>query len=454
MYGVNSSVNIPNAYKTYGKNAQAQSPQEQNKTAASTKAMRADEILFTDVYQADKASVDALGLSDDAKNLLLELKEKYKGYDFMVGDYQSGEEASRILNHGKGTVMNVLITPSLLEEMAADESVRAKYENIIASASDQFTAVKSKLNEGGKYYLGSVGLTVNEDGSYEYYAFLKNGLTAEDGQDFLKSDSAEGLANMLNSLAKSAYNKTEEKDKTSETQKTDSEDDDPNKLSDKARDVLNELMDKYRGYDFIVGNWKTDEEASRVLSYGRGRDGNVLISPELLERMAADESVKAEYMGIIENSANSLDKVKNDLSEDGRSIVEKLGLTVGADGTVSYFAKLIDGVTTDDGGSYIKCSIIEDFTKSLETLAKTRQKLLEGRDETEPIRLDTPEEKEEKVEKSVMPPKSFEKYEKEENPYSTEEDYGNLPPESFKKYQEVESAPEKEAAGEAMNFTV
>ena len=144
MYGVNSSVNIPNAYKTYGKNAQAQSPQEQNKTAASTKAMRADEILFTDVYQADKASVDALGLSDDAKNLLLELKEKYKGYDFMVGDYQSGEEASRILNHGKGTVMNVLITPSLLEEMAADESVRAKYENIIASASDQFTAVKSK----------------------------------------------------------------------------------------------------------------------------------------------------------------------------------------------------------------------------------------------------------------------------------------------------------------------
>ena len=605
MYGVNSSVNIPNAYKTYGKNAQAQSPQEQNKTAASTKAMRADEILFTDVYQADKASVDALGLSDDAKNLLLELKEKYKGYDFMVGDYQSGEEASRILNHGKGTVMNVLITPSLLEEMAADESVRAKYENIIASASDQFTAVKSKLNEGGKYYLGSVGLTVNEDGSYEYYAFLKNGLTAEDGQDFLKSDSAEGLANMLN--------KTEEKDKTSETQKTDSEDDDPNKLSDKARDVLNELMDKYRGYDFIVGNWKTDEEASRVLSYGRGRDGNVLISPELLERMAADESVKAqytaiideaakgvgkvreeltekadsavdrigasvandgtvtyfaklvqgltandgssflrasgvteltemlnayaennkisqtekpeetidpnklsegarnvlyelmekykgydfivgswetdeeasrvlsygkgkdgnvlispellermaadesvkaEYMGIIENSANSLDKVKNDLSEDGRSIVEKLGLTVGADGTVSYFAKLIDGVTTDDGGSYIKCSIIEDFTKSLETLAKTRQKLLEGRDETEPIRLDTPEEKEEKVEKSVMPPKSFEKYEKEENPYSTEEDYGNLPPESFKKYQEVESAPEKEAAGEAMNFTV
>lgn len=53
-----------------------------------------------------------------------------------------------------------------------------------------------------------------------------------------------------------------------------------------------------------------------------------------------------------------------------------------------------------------------------------------------------------------MPPKSFEKYEKEENPYSTEEDYGNLPPESFKKYQDVENAAEKEAVGEAMNFTV
>lgn len=449
MYGVNNSVKVPNAYN-YGKNAQAQSPQEQQKTTSPKKAMRADEILFTEVYNADKSSVDALGLSDDAKNLLLELKEKYKGYDFMVGDYETDEQASRILNGGKGTIMNVLITPDLLEEMAADESVRAKYENIIAGASDQFTAVKSKLNEGGKYYLGNLGLTVNEDGTCNYYAFLKNGLTNEDGKNFLKASSAQELADMLNALAEKRAEQTE---KTEEAQKEYGLKEE-SILSDKARQLLSELREKYKGYDFMLADWSTDEEASTLLSAGMGEKGNVLITADLLEKMAADESERAKYEGILDQAAGQMDTVKSQLTEDGRSIVEKLGMTVNSDGSVSFFAKLIDGVTTDDGGSYIKCSIIEDFTKSLNTLAEARKKMLENKEESNPVKLDTPEEKEEKVEKSVMPPKSFEKYEKEENPYSTEEDYGNLPPESFKKYQDVENAAEKEAVGEAMNFTV
>lgn len=449
MYGVNNSVKVPNAYN-YGKNAQAQSPQEQQKTTPPKKAMRADEILFTEVYNADKSSVDALGLSDNAKNLLLELKEKYKGYDFMVGDYETDEQASRILNGGKGTIMNVLITPDLLEEMAADESVRAKYENIIAGASDQFTAVKSKLNEGGKYYLGNLGLTVNEDGTCNYYAFLKNGLTNEDGKNFLKASSAQELADMLNALAEKRAEQTE---KTEEAQKEYGLKEE-SILSDKARQLLSELREKYKGYDFMLADWSTDEEASTLLSAGMGEKGNVLITADLLEKMAADESERAKYEGILDQAAGQMDTVKSQLTEDGRSIVEKLGMTVNSDGSVSFFAKLIDGVTTDDGGSYIKCSIIEDFTKSLNTLAEARKKMLENKEESNPVKLDTPEEKEEKVEKSVMPPKSFEKYEKEENPYSTEEDYGNLPPESFKKYQDVENAAEKEAVGEAMNFTV
>lgn len=307
MYGVNNSVNTSNVYN-YGKNAKAQGPQEQQKSTPPKKAMRADEILFSEVYNADKSSVDALGLSDNAKNLLLELKEKYKGYDFMVGDYETDEQASRILNGGRGTLMNVLITPDLLEEMAADESVKAK------------------------------------------------------------------------------------------------------------------------------------------------------------------------YMGIIDEAAGKFNQAKEQLTEDGRSIVEKLGMTVGADGSVSFFAKLVDGVTADDGGSYIKCSIIEDFTKSLNTLAEARKKMSAEKEESNPVKLDTPEEKEEKVEKSVMPPKSyekyrkeenpysteedygtmppksFEKYAKEENPYSTEEDYGTLPPESFKKYQDAAS--ETDIPGDTMNYTV
>lgn len=393
----------------------------------------------------DKTEDPEKTLSDKAKALLSELREKYKGYDFMIGNYETDEQASRMLSGGKGTLMNVLITPSLLEEMASDESVRTKYENVIAGAADQFASVRANLTQDGKSVVDKLGATVNADGTMSYFANLVRGLTDKNGNGFLKASSASALTEMINAFA-------QDKKNVSETKKDDEAIWAIDTLSVGAKKVLDELSDKYRGYEFIVGNWKTDEEASRVLSYGRGRDGNVLISPELLEKMASDESVKEKYFGIIDEAANSLDKVQDDLSEDGKSIVEKLGLTVGADGTVSYFAKLVDGVTTDDGGDYIKCSIIEDFTKSLEVLAKTKQKILDNRDDEDQIRLDTPEEKEEKVEKSVMPPKSFEKYKKEQDPYSTEEDYGNLPPESFKKYQT--DASDTEAPGGVMNYSV
>lgn len=447
MYGVNSGVNFPNSYG-YGKNTQAQGPFEQRSTPETKTSGRTDEILFSATYRKGNNAVSSL--SDEAKNLLAELREKYKGYDFMVADYETDEEASRLLSQGKGEY-NVLITPELLEKMASDKNEREKYESIIAGAADQFGEIENKLTEGGKSILEKLGFTVDADGNVDFYATLTGGAKTEGGERSVKASLVSELADMVNKLAESRAKAAENKHDVSETQKTDAEIAEAHRLSDGARDVLYELMEKYQGYDFIVGNWKTDEEASRVLSYGRGRDGNVLISPELLEEMAADESVKAKYIGIIDEAAGNLDKVKDELTQDGKSVVEKLGLTIGADGTVSYFAKLVDGVTADDGGSYIKCSIIEDFTKSLEALAKTRQKILENKDETEQIKLDTPEEKEEKVEKSVMPPKSFEKYEKEKKPYSAEEDYGTLPPESFKKYQTEADA---EVAGEVMNYSV
>ncbi len=200
MYGVNNSVNFPNSYN-YGKNnAQAQSPYEQRSTSTTRSAMRADEILFSAV--ASKENPAVASLSEDAKNLLLELKEKYKGYDFMVGDYETDDEASRLLSGGKGEI-NVLITPALLEEMAANKSVRTKYEKIIAGAQDQFRQIESKLTTEGKSILGKLGLTVNEDGTFNFFAGLIDGVKTEDGKDFVKSSLVKDLTDMVNTLAKS-----------------------------------------------------------------------------------------------------------------------------------------------------------------------------------------------------------------------------------------------------------
>ncbi len=398
---------------------------------------------------------DPYHLSEGAKAVLRELNEKYEGYDFIVGKWKTDEEASRVLSYGMGKVANALIDPDLLEKMAADPSEKAKIMGVLDNAKNDLDKVENSLSKDGKSIIDKLGFTVKNDGTVDYYAKLVNGVTHNNSKS-IKASLANELSSMVNKIAENRAKAIEEAKKRHEdlkVEKNPNEVKDPYNLSEGAKAVLRELIEKYEGYDFIVGKWKTDEEASRVLSYGMGRDGNVLINPDLLEKMAADESVKAKYMGIIDEAASNLDKAEKELSEDGRSIVEKLGLTIGADGSVSYFAKLVGGVTTDDGGDYIKCSIIEDFTKSLEAIAKTREKVLENRDKTDKPKLDTPKEKKEKAEKSVMPPKSFEKYEKEKKPYSTEEDFGNLPPESFKKYQSEADAHAGDK-GDTMNFSV
>lgn len=238
-------------------------------------------------------------------------------------------------------------------------------------------------------------------------------------------------------------------------------------LSKEAKEYLATLQKKYPGYSFMVADYETDEEASRLLSQGRG-EINVLITPDLLEKMATDADERAKYEGVISGAAEQFAKIESNLSENGKSIIEKLGFTVNADGTTNFFATLIKGVTTKDGSRTVTSSPIAEFTHMLNDLAAKRQEMLEkGKDE-----FGRPVDKEEAKQKSTMPPKSFEKYKKEPKPYSKEEDYGNLPPESFEKYRRKEEPysteedygnlppesfkkyQESEPAGEKMNYSV
>ncbi len=249
------------------------------------------------------------------------------------------------------------------------------------------------------------------------------------------------------------------------------------KLSDKAKSYLSELQKKYPGYAFMVSDYETDEEASRILSEGRG-EINVLITPDLVEKMASDEATRAKYESIIDGVADQFAEIKDKLTEGGKSIVERLGITVNGDGTTSIYAFLKQGITGEDGSRTVKGSLVSEFTDMLNTLAEAREKMLEESKETSKDDPEKPIDKEEEKEKSVLPPKSFEKYKKEpdpysteedygdlppesfekhrrkETPYSTEEDYGTLPPESFKKYEEAAAEAKPEAAEVQMNFSV
>ena len=109
-------------------------------------------------------------------------------------------------------------------------------------------------------------------------------------------------------------------------------------LSDGAKKLLDELKEKYGNMDFFVSNYSSDEEAEDILSRGT-KEYSVLIDPETLEKMAADEETKNKYMGIIDESTGKLDEMKEQLEESGQK-VDSIGIKIDAEGTVQFFAKI------------------------------------------------------------------------------------------------------------------
>lgn len=205
-------------------------------------------------------------------------------------------------------------------------------------------------------------------------------------------------------------------------------------LSSEAKDYLSKLKEMYPDYDFIIADYDTDEDASRLLSRGKGTI-NVLITPDLLEQMATDEAVRAKYEDVIAGAADTFDEINQNLTDEAKSLVKSLGITLNADGTVSFFAKVLGG-GHDGDGSVVKSSLVEDFTNMLNSMAAERAKQLENQ-KADGGKPPQPGKKDEKG--SNLPPKSFEKLKKEEKPYSREKDFGTLPPKSFEKYKKEEN---------------
>lgn len=112
----------------------------------------------------------------------------------------------------------------------------------------------------------------------------------------------------------------------------------PLQLSDRAKKLLKELRKTYGNMDFMVADYETEEEAAHYLSRGT-KEYSVLIDPETLEQMAADEDTKKKYLGIIEEATAKFDDMKENLGEKKDEVV-RIGVTIGKDGTVSYFAEL------------------------------------------------------------------------------------------------------------------
>ncbi|MBQ8799929.1 MAG: hypothetical protein IJZ55_10225 [Lachnospiraceae bacterium] len=123
------------------------------------------------IHLEEKKKVeDEVELSEAAKNLLAELKEKYGDIDFFVAEFSNDEEAQYYHNQSTKKY-SCVIDPKTLEEMAADEAVKEKYVGIIDTADEKFDQVKEELGEDADQ-IKRMGITVDKDGVVTYFAEL------------------------------------------------------------------------------------------------------------------------------------------------------------------------------------------------------------------------------------------------------------------------------------------
>jgi len=131
-------------------------------------------VLVDKFDRSDKVKQSCIGnveLSDKAKSLLEELKEKYQNMDFFVAKYNSDEEASDIMARGTKEY-GVLIDPETLEKMAEDEEVKNQYLAVIDGATDKFEEMKTQLEDSGSE-VERLGMVINGDGTVDYFAKLR-----------------------------------------------------------------------------------------------------------------------------------------------------------------------------------------------------------------------------------------------------------------------------------------
>ena len=115
------------------------------------------------------------------------------------------------------------------------------------------------------------------------------------------------------------------------------------KLSDEAKDYLEELKAKFGDIDFFIADCATDEEMNRYFAMGT-KKYSCVISSATLELMATDEEARAKYEGIIEGADEKLEEVrqevKEELGEDAAKEIESFAISIDDNGVVTYFAKL------------------------------------------------------------------------------------------------------------------
>ena len=145
----------------------AEKAKETEKLRAARRNGKAEEAKETTGVQDKEVQ-----LSDKAKALLEELKQKYGNMDFFVADFSTDEEAQSYLSRGTKE-FSVLIDPATLEAMAEDEETKTKYTDMIDKATSQLAEIKDQLEEDEGTEVKRIGISFDSEGNMSMFAELE-----------------------------------------------------------------------------------------------------------------------------------------------------------------------------------------------------------------------------------------------------------------------------------------
>lgn len=117
------------------------------------------------------SAAKSVELSKDAKNLLKELQQKYGNMDFIVGEFETEEEAASYLARGTKDY-SVLMSAEELEKMASDQSAKKEGMDKIESARNQLAYLQTQLQDSGDE-VKKLGVVFEKDGTTTLFASME-----------------------------------------------------------------------------------------------------------------------------------------------------------------------------------------------------------------------------------------------------------------------------------------
>ncbi len=134
---------------------------------------------------AQTGSIGEAGLSKGAQALLEKLRKSYGDMDFMVADFDKGDNAKEILSRGTKEV-SVIFSSSELEKMASDEKYEKEYMERVQGALRMSEQINREFGftlafgeKSGSSEINRIGISFNSDGATSFFAELEKSSTRQ-----------------------------------------------------------------------------------------------------------------------------------------------------------------------------------------------------------------------------------------------------------------------------------